>query len=139
MRGAADDNSRPHAGRTEERLGEPKNDWVSRPLSMVLWWCLPLGVGFSANAFAMPPRAAALVWMAAFAWMGTGCVLNAIRCRRLHCYISGPAFLLGALAAGLFGSGALALGPHALNNIVTATLGIVLLSFVPEIAWRKYA
>ena len=68
--------------------------------------------------------------------MGTGCVLNAIRCRRLHCYISGPAFLLGALAAGLFGLGAV---PQTLNNIVSATLGIVLLSFVPEIVWRRYA
>jgi len=33
----------------------------------------------------------------------------------------------------------LALGPHALNNIVSATPGIVLLSFVPEIVWRRYA
>jgi hypothetical protein len=76
--------------------------------------------------------------MALFNWMGTGCVLNARRCHRLHCYIFGPAFFLGATALALFAAGVALLGQHSLNNIVGITLTVVLLSFVPEMIWRKY-
>jgi hypothetical protein len=100
------------------------------------WWCLPLGVGFAANFLALPVRSTAIIWVILFVWMGTGCILNARRCHRLHCYISGPTFLLGAVVLGLLAAGLLGFGPHALNNIVGATLIVALLSFVPEI-WKK--
>jgi len=115
-----------------------RNDWVTRPGAGFFWWCLPLGIGFAANLFGLPTRRLALIWVVLFVWMGTGCILNARRCHRLHCYISGPVFLLGAVALGLLAAGLLALGPHALNNIVAVTLVAALLSFVPEI-WKKYA
>lgn len=118
---------------------EPNSDLVQRPVSALLWWCLPLCVGFSANLITLLPRATALVWVIAFTWMGIGCVVNARRCHRLHCYISGPAFLLGAATIGLLGLGAFAWRPHALNNVVGITLVAALLSFVPEVIWRKYA
>jgi len=114
------------------------NDWVTRPGAGFFWWCLPLGIGFAANLFGLPARGVALIWVVLFVWMGTGCILNARRCHRPHCYISGPVFLLGAVALGLLAAGLLALGPHALNNIVGVTLVAALLSFVPEI-WKKYA
>ncbi len=104
---------------------------------MLVWWCFPLAVGFVADSLPLPPRAAAPVWIVSFIWMGTGCLLNARRCHRLHCYISGPAFLLGAAALGLFAAGVPVLGSNSLNNIVGVTLCVVLLSFAPEI-WRKY-
>jgi len=115
---------------------ETRNDWVDRPGMGFVWWCVPLGVGFASNILAMSARAAALVWMISFFWMGTGCILNARRCHRLHCYISGPAFFLGAGALALFAAGIAPLG--ALNNIVGITLTVALLSFVPELIWRKY-
>jgi hypothetical protein len=118
---------------------ETRNDWVDRPGMGFVWWCLPVGVGFAANFFGFPARTIALVWMLSFVWMGTGCILNARRCHRLHCYISGPAFLLGAAALGLFAAGLRTFGPHSLNNIIGVTLTIALLSFVPEMIWRKYA
>ena len=58
----------------------------------------PLGIGFAAHLFGLPTRGLALIWVALFVWMGTGCILNARRCHRPHCYISGPVFLLGAVA-----------------------------------------
>ena len=87
---------------------------------------------------ALPVRGTAIICVILFVWMGTGCILNARRCHRLHCYISGPTFLLGAVALGLLAAGLLGFGPHALDNIVVVTLVIALLSFVPEI-WKKYA
>jgi len=32
------------------------------------------------------------VWTAALVTMGTVCLVNALRCRRTHCYITGPSF-----------------------------------------------
>lgn len=115
---------------------QTRNDWVTRPGASFFWWCLPLGVGFAANFLAVPARSTAIIWVILFVWMGTGCILNARRCHRLHCYISGPTFLLGAVALGLLAAGLLRFGAHALNNIVGITLIVALLSFVPEI-WKN--
>lgn len=42
-----------------------------------------------------------LLWLAgaAFAVMGLACLINAARCRRLHCFITGPYYFLLALGA----------------------------------------
>jgi hypothetical protein len=122
----------------ERSVSETHHDWVDRPGMGFVWWCLPVGIGVASNFFAISLHAAALVWMIAFLWMGTGCILNARRCHRLHCYISGPAFFLGAAALVLFAAGMAPWGPHTLNNIVGITLGVALLSFLPEMIWRKY-
>jgi hypothetical protein len=50
----------------------------------------------------------------------------------------GPAFFLGAIALALFAVGVAPLGSHSLNNIVGITLTAAVLSFVPEMIWRKY-
>lgn len=122
----------------EQPRNEPGNDWVRRPGMGFVWWCLPLGIGVAASNLAASTRAAALVWMVLFGWMGTGCILNARRCHRLHCYISGPAFFLGAAALALFAAGIPLLGLHSLNNVIAITLATALLSFVPEMIWRKH-
>ena len=46
---------------------------------------------------------------------------------------------LGAIFAGLVALGAVGLGQQAFNNTVSATLVLALLSFVPELAWKRYA
>jgi hypothetical protein len=122
----------------EQPVNETRNDWVDRRGMGFVWWCLPLVIGVASNLFAIGVRAITLVWMVSFLWMGTGCTLNARRCHRLHCYISGPAFFLGAAALALLVAGIAPLGPHSLNNILGLTLIVALLSFVPEIIWRKY-
>jgi hypothetical protein len=123
---------------SERPVDETDRDWVRRPGMGFVWWCLPFGVGIAANFFSLSARATALVWMVSFIWMGTGCLLNARRGHRLHCYISGPVFFLGAAALAFFAAGVVLLGPHSLNNIVGITLTAALLSFVPEMIWRKY-
>lgn len=115
-----------------------RNDLVGQPVSALLWWWLPAGLAVLAEATRLSLHELAAVWSAAFVWMAVGCFLNAYRCHRLHCYISGPAFLAGAIAAGLLASGALANGPNTLNFIAAGTFAMVCVSFLPEFVWRKY-
>lgn len=113
-------------------------DLASRPLSALIWWGVPTVVGISAGFGFLSLRAAALVWMVAFAWMGTGCLLNARRCHRRHCYIAGPILLAGAIVAGLRGFGIVSFGPGGFNYLIWSTAALVLLSFVPELIGSRY-
>ena len=115
-----------------------RSDWFARPTSAFFLWCIPLAVGFAASRLGLPLGVAAAIWSALFVWMGAGCLINALRCHRLHCYIAGPVFFLGALVTALLAAG-MALGPHALTNTVGFTLALALLSFLPEMIWRRYA
>lgn len=115
-----------------------KRDWVRQPLEVILWWIIPLALGVSTNFWHQPLQRTALVWAVALAWMGTGCALNALRCRRRHCFISGPVLLLGAIAAGLVALGVLSSG-NALGEAVNGTLVVAALSFLSECLWGLYA
>ena len=101
-------------------------------MTAFLWWCLPLAIGFAGQLAGLSPRVAAVIWTVSFIWMGTGCILNAIRCRRLHCYIAGPVFVLAAFAELFVALGSRLFGAHAQTNIVGAALVLALISFVPE-------
>src|ERR1700730_12447510 len=117
----------------------PRTDWARQVLPIVVWWCLPIAIGFSTGLLHLSEHVAAIVWAVSFARMATGCVLNAVRCHRVHCYISAPAFALGAVVAGLLAAGLADFGPHALNNTVSITFVLALLSFAPELIWKRYA
>jgi hypothetical protein len=112
-------------------------DWTRKPLARVLWWGLPILVAASSNLPGLSLAQAAFLLAGAFAWAGTGCVLNARRCARLHCFISGPALWLGAIAAVLVGFGIVS-APHALDDVVNATVVLVVLSCLPEWFWGRY-
>lgn len=116
----------------------PAKDWARQPRTIILWWCLPMAAGVAAAFLPLPVRVVAGVWAVSFAWMATGCLLNARRCHRVHCYISGPVFLLGAIFAALVASGVADLGQRALSNAVSAVLVLALLSFAPELVWKRY-
>ena len=113
-------------------------DWARQPLSICLWWALPIAISAASGQLRMPLRINAGICAVSFVWMATGCLLNARRCHRLHCYISGPVLLLGGLFAGLVAASAFGLGIQAFNNAVSATLILALLSFVPEFVWKRY-
>lgn len=116
-----------------------RKDWARRPLTIIAWWGLPIALDVSAGVLHLPFRAGAAVCAVAFAWMATGCLLNARRCHRVHCYISGPVLLLGAILAGLAASGVVDLDAQTFGNAVSAILVLALLSFVPEMVWKRYA
>lgn len=112
-------------------------DWSRQPLALAFWWGAPLALAISTDFLSLSLSLTASIWAAAYAWMGTGCVLNALRCRRRHCFISGPVLWLGAIAVALAGAGVLS-GRHALSNTINITAAMAALSFLPEWAWGKY-
>jgi hypothetical protein len=116
-----------------------RNDWARQPLSVCLWWGLPVAIGASASFLHPSFRADAGLCAVLFLWMATGCLLNAMRCHRLHCYISGPVLLVGAIFAALTAAGVIQVSLRMFDNAVGATLILALLSLVPEIVWERYA
>lgn len=111
-------------------------DWVSQPIGQLVWWVLPVVIAMATGVVRWPIRTVAFVWTGAFFWMGIGCLLNAVRCHRLHCYISSPILMIGAAAMALVGTGILS--GHALGIVIWTTAGLVMASFVPETLWGKY-
>lgn len=85
-------------------------DWASDWRAFVGLWGVP-GAAMLASLL-LEPTWRAVVWTIMLAWMGGACLVNARRCGRTHCRITGP-FLLGmaALVAG-YGTGVVPLGPN---------------------------
>lgn len=84
-----------------------------------------------------------VVWPRANAWLaavlllmwGLFCSVNAARCGRLHCYVTGPLLLLAALAVVLVGLGVVHIPSMWLN---IAVVGGVLLALLAELFFGKY-
>jgi hypothetical protein len=114
-------------------------DWIRSPFSLAIWWVIPIVAGNLADHLPLPRPVTALVWAMALAWMGLGCILNARRCHRRHCYFSGPVLLAGAVIVAFIGWDVVSLGPNGLSLTLWTTFGLVLLSFLPELIWGRYA
>jgi hypothetical protein len=54
--------------------------------------------------------------------MGAACIVNALRSGRVHCYITGPFFLVMALVTLFYGLGVVSLGRNGWNLIGLAIL-----------------
>ena len=119
--------------------GPVRNDWAGQASSMMIWWGLPLAGVMSVSLLHLSFHASAALVSGAFTWMAIGCLLNALRCHRVHCYISGPVFLAGAIVAGLAAAGVTAVDPRTFGFAVNATMVLALLSFAPELVWKRYA
>jgi hypothetical protein len=69
-----------------------------RTRAAFLVWCVPAALVLVGVLWA---QARAALWIPSFAVMGSACLVNARRCGRLHCHITGPLFLLAALVTSL--------------------------------------
>lgn len=114
------------------------NDLLARPTSAFFWWGFPFLAGVSTNFLPVGEIAQAAVWAVALAWMGVGCTLNALRCHRLHCYISAPVLFLGAAVAAAASLAYRPLGPSTCSLAVNVSLALVVLSFLAEPVWGRY-
>ena len=80
-----------------------------------------------------------VIWTGALVTMGGACIVNALRCGRVHCYLTGPFFLLMALIAMSYGLGILRLGGNGWNVLGLLTLiGAIALWCLPETFLGKY-
>lgn len=108
------------------------NDLANRTVKWLLWGvpAVVLVLGGFVGSF---PRM--LLWTPALLVAGTACVVNAARCGRLHCYLTGPLYLVGAIATLLVG---LEFAPPRWSWIAMGVIGGTMLSFVPEWVRGKY-
>ncbi|TAN02451.1 MAG: hypothetical protein EPN36_16835 [Rhodanobacteraceae bacterium] len=112
---------------------ESKN---ARDLTRGTWpwllWYLPTALLFASAAW---PRDMAGLWVVAFTVMGAGCLANTARCGRLHCYITGPLFLVAAVWSLLSAMGVVPL--HS-GVVLLAVFGIVVLAHGAEVPFGRY-
>lgn len=98
-----------------------------------LWlWCLPtllfiVGLNWETGR--------PMLWIPALLVMSIGCALNAKRCGRLHCYITGPIFLLAAVYVILAEGNIVPLRP---NLFAIVVLGVAALACFAELPFGRY-
>ena len=110
-----------------------RTDWASG-LRGCLTWGLP-----AALLIISPLRYFVIVWPIALTFMGVACVLNARRCGRLHCYFTGPFFVILAFLGLLYGLDVLSLGARGWSVLsITLVVGSVVLICVPEWLFGRY-
>jgi hypothetical protein len=97
----------------------------SRWAMWLLWiapWILIIGSSHTANT------THTVVWASSFTVGGAACIVNARRCGRVHCFYTGPLYLLAALASLLYGLHVLPLGQHGWDWIIDTTAALSLLA-----------
>lgn len=75
--------------------GEGSSRDLVRGWSAFVLWCIPT---LLVLVGALVPPVRAVLWVPSFAIMGVACLVNARGCGRLHCFVTGPLFLLAGLA-----------------------------------------
>lgn len=109
-----------------------EKDFARRSIAWLLWG-VPAAVVVLGSFVTPVPRM--LLWTPAFLIGGIACVMNAARCGRVHCYITGPLYLLAALATVLAGTD---LVPLRWSWIGCAVIGGTVVAYVPEWIRGKY-
>jgi hypothetical protein len=113
-------------------------DWLRSPRANLLAWWIPKVAIFAALFVPVPCRAA--IWVAALAWMGTACILNARRCGRTHCRYTGPYYLAMIAPVLVLASDIVSVGVYgwlALGVIILAGSGLIW--WTTERAWGSYS
>jgi hypothetical protein len=114
-------------------------DILSSRLRVFLLYWLPAIAIVVAGVPAISSGWRTVVWTIALGTMGVACIVNALRCGRVHCYLTGPFFLLMALIALSYGLGMLHLGGNGWNLLGLMTLiGAIALWCLPEMLLGRY-
>ena len=109
-----------------------ERDWAHGRIGLLLWGLL--SVAILASAFGpVAPMTRGTIWALALLWAGAACITNACRSGRLHCYITGPFFVILGVASLLYGAGVLPLGARGWLWIgAVLIMGKALLTIVPK-------
>lgn len=117
---------------------------LARSKQRILLWWLPIGAIIGMEILIMLeilPGSRWLfngVWFLALLVMGAACLLNALRCRRVHCWFTGPWMLLMSLAMLLSMFHLLPGDPNPGLLANVAALGALLLWLLPELVFGRY-
>ena len=115
-------------------------DFVRDRTAAFLLWRLPALVMVAVAFLDLGLAVTGTVWALCLSVFGFGCLSNAVRCGRVHCYFTGPFFLVMAGASLLNGFGWVALGSSGWLWLGGVTLlGGIGLWVVPERIWGQYA
>ena len=119
------------------RKREPERTDVTRSRGrLLLFYGVPFLVIQLVGNLSDSELAVTIAWSVGFGFMGVVCIANATRCGRVHCWFTGPWFLLTATVTVLRYLNVTTIPwPTILNG---GLLGAVVLFFVPEILWGKY-
>ncbi len=116
-----------------------KRDLVQNAQAMFLLWGAPPAIMLLSVCCAGSGWIVTLTWTLSLVVMGGACLINARSCGRMHCYFTGPFFLLLAVASLSYGLRLLPLGPDGWEYLGGILLvGGGLLSFMPEWLWGRY-
>jgi hypothetical protein len=110
----------------------------NRPVTAFVYW-LPALVIVASGFFEIEPGWRGAIWAAALTIMGAGCIANALRCGRVHCYFTGPFLLVMAVFALLFGFGVIPFGEDGWNVLgLIVLIGAILTYWLPERFFGRY-
>ncbi len=114
-------------------------DLTNSALASFLLWKLPAVLMVGVALLEVGSAGQALVWAPSLVIYGVGCIANALRCRRVHCYFTGPFFLLMAAVSLLHGVSVLPFGEEGWTWIELVTLiGAIAFVYLPELVWGRY-
>ena len=114
-------------------------DLVQSRAAMPLLWLLPTAVILLTGQFADIRWVITAGWTGSLLVMGTACLVNARGCGRMHCYFTGPFFLIMAAVSLLYGLQVLPFGARGWTYIGAVLLvGSVALCVLPERLWGRY-
>jgi hypothetical protein len=123
---------------TDATTGPPRDILASSWRTAALYG-LPTLVIVASGASSIESRWRGAIWAISMGVMAAACLVNALRCGRMHCYFTGPFFTLTALASLGYGLLTPPLGRSGWNWIgMTTLVGAVLLTWVPELVLGKY-
>jgi len=117
---------------------DSNNDLVEKFIPFWVLWGGPIAIILSLNLMRPPIEWSTGILAIGFAWMGVGCVINARRCHRRHCYYASPILLIGAILTLLVGFDYVDLGSGGLMYITWGTFALVMLTFLSEKMFGKY-
>jgi hypothetical protein len=112
--------------------GCTEKDLTRRRIGWLLWG-VPAAALVVGSLVAPLPRM--LLWTPALVVGGVACLVNAAHCGRLHCYVTGPLYLLAALATVLVGA---ELVPLPWAWVGWAVAGGTILAYIAEWIRGKY-
>jgi len=86
--------------KTDETLNQSRDSLSDWRFAGSMYW-LPALALIASGFLSVDQVWRTAIWTVALTTMGVGCVANALRCGRVHCYLTGPFFLIMALSTNI--------------------------------------